>query len=84
MYIHADPGTRTALKIPDAYDFIRKLCRQQAEVVQNHDNENAGSIGKGEAQHTKSKRLKLGGGQAYGRSNVSLSFYQRHNPLYRA
>jgi hypothetical protein len=48
---------------------IRKLCRQQAEIIQNHDNENIGNIGQGEALHRKYKRLKLGGGQAYDRSS---------------
>jgi hypothetical protein len=48
-------------------DYITKLCRQQAEVIQNHDNENFHNIGQGEARHRKYKRLKLGGGQAYDR-----------------
>jgi hypothetical protein len=43
------------------------LCRQQAEVIENHDNENVRNIGQGEARHRKHKRLKLGGGQAYDR-----------------
>jgi hypothetical protein len=47
------------------YDFTTKLCRQQAEVIKNHDNENVRNIGKGEAPHRKYKRLKLGGGQVY-------------------
>jgi hypothetical protein len=42
-----------AFKIPYVYDFITKLCRQQAEVIQNHDNENVRNIGQGEAQHRK-------------------------------
>jgi hypothetical protein len=46
------------------YDYITKLRRGQAEVIQNHDNENAGNIGQGEAQHRKYKRLKLGSSQA--------------------
>jgi hypothetical protein len=46
-----------------------KLCRQQAEVIQNHDSENVRSIGQGKARHRKYKRLKLGGGQAYDRSS---------------
>jgi hypothetical protein len=45
---------------PHVYDFITKLCRQQAEVIQNHDNENVRNIGQGEAPHRKYKRLKLG------------------------
>jgi hypothetical protein len=54
-------------KIPYVYDFITKLCRQQAEVIQNHANPNVRNIGQGEAQHRKYKRL--GGGQAYDRSS---------------
>jgi hypothetical protein len=58
-----------AFKIPYVYDCITKLCRQQAEVIQNHDNENVRNIGQGEARHKSYKRLKLGGGQAYDSSN---------------
>jgi hypothetical protein len=50
--------------------FHNKLCRQQAEVILNHDNENVRNIGQGEARHRKYKRLKFGGGQAYDRSSV--------------
>jgi hypothetical protein len=57
------------LQILYVYDFIIKICREQAEVIQNHDNENIRSIGNCEARHRKHKRLKLGGGQAYDRSN---------------
>ena len=57
-------------KIPYVYDFITKLCKRQAEVIQNHDNKNISTMGQGEAQHRKYKRLKLGGGQAYDRSSV--------------
>jgi hypothetical protein len=60
----------TAFNIPYMYDFITKLCRQQAEVILNHDNENVRNTGQGEARHRKHERLKLGGGQAYDRSNV--------------
>jgi hypothetical protein len=56
--------------IPYVYDFITKLCRQQAEVILNHDNENVRNIGQGEARRRKYKRFKLGGGQAYDRSSV--------------
>jgi hypothetical protein len=38
----------------------------QPEVIQNHKKEHVRSIGQGEARHRKYKRLKLGGGQAYG------------------
>jgi hypothetical protein len=44
---------------------ITKLCRRQAEVIQNHENEYVQATGQGEARHRKYKRLKLGGGQAY-------------------
>jgi hypothetical protein len=56
-----------AFNIPYIYDYITKLCRQQAEIIQNHEYANVRNIGQGEAQHRKHKRLKLGGGQAYGR-----------------
>jgi hypothetical protein len=59
-----------AFKIPFVYDYITKLCRQQAEVLQNHNNKNVCNIGQGEASHRKYKRLKLGGGQAHDRSSV--------------
>jgi hypothetical protein len=39
-----------AFKIPYVYDFITKSCRQQAEIIQNHYNENICNIGQGEAQ----------------------------------
>jgi hypothetical protein len=39
-----------------------KSCRQQADVIQNHENANIRYIGQGEPQHRKYKRLKLGGG----------------------
>jgi hypothetical protein len=47
-----------------------KLCRQQAEVIHNHENANVRNIGQIEAQHRKYKRLKLGGCQAYDRSSA--------------
>jgi hypothetical protein len=53
-----------AFQIPYVYDYITKLCRKPAEVIQNHDNENVRSIEQGETPHRKYKRLKLGGGQA--------------------
>jgi hypothetical protein len=61
---------RKAFNIPHIYNYITKLCRQQAEVIQNHENENVCHIGQGKAQHRKHMRLKLGGSQAYGRSSV--------------
>jgi hypothetical protein len=54
-----------SLQIPRVYDYITKLCRQQAQVIQHHENIHIRNIGQGEARHRKYKRLKLGGGQAY-------------------
>jgi hypothetical protein len=56
-------------QVPGIYDDVTKLCRQQAEVIQNYENANVRDIGKGEAQHSKYKRLKLGDSQAYDHSN---------------
>jgi hypothetical protein len=66
---HTGPRFACGFQIPYFYDFITKLCRQQAEVIQNHHYTNVRNIGQGEAQHWKYKRLKLGGGQAYDCSN---------------
>jgi hypothetical protein len=54
-----------AFQIPYVYDYITKLRRQEAEVIQNHENGNVRYIGQGEAPHRKYKRLKLGGGHVY-------------------
>jgi hypothetical protein len=45
------------------------MCRQQAEVIQNYENEHICGIGQGKARHRKYKRLILGDGQAYDRSS---------------
>jgi hypothetical protein len=47
----------------------KKFVQAKAEVKQYHDNEHVRGIGQGEARHRKYKRLKLGCGQAYDRSN---------------
>jgi hypothetical protein len=52
-----------AFQIPFVYDYLPKLYRQQAEVIQNYDNENVRTIGQGESRHRKCKRLKLGDGK---------------------
>jgi hypothetical protein len=52
-------------RIPYVCHYITKSCRQQAEVIQNHENENVRYIGQGEARHRNCKRLKLGGGHVY-------------------
>jgi hypothetical protein len=59
-----------AFQIPYIYYYITKSCRQQAEVIQNHENENVRCIGQGEAPHRKYKRLKLCGGHVYDCSGV--------------
>jgi hypothetical protein len=46
------------------YYYITTLCRQQAEVIQNHENANFRDIGQGEPRHRKYKTLQLGGSQA--------------------
>jgi hypothetical protein len=58
-----------AFKLPYVYDYVTKMCRRQAEALQNHENANVRNIGQGEHRHRKCKRLKLGGGQAYDRSS---------------
>jgi hypothetical protein len=58
-----------AFSIPHVYDYMTKLSRQQAEVIQNHENANVRNIGQGEARHRIYKSLKLGDGQAYDRSS---------------
>jgi hypothetical protein len=47
----------TAFSLPHIYNYMTKLCRRQAEVIQNHENEHVRGIGQGEAR------------QAYDRSN---------------
>ena len=42
-----------AFKILYLYDYITKVSRQQAEVIQSHDNENVHNIEQGEALHRK-------------------------------
>jgi hypothetical protein len=51
--------------MPYVYDYITKSCSQQAEVIQNHENENVRYIGQGKTRHRKYKRLKLGGGHVF-------------------
>jgi hypothetical protein len=59
----------TTLKLSYVYGYITKLCRQQAEVIQNHDNKNVRNFGQGEVRHRIYKWLKLGGGQTHDRSS---------------
>jgi hypothetical protein len=48
-----------AFQIPYTYDFITKLSRKQADVIQNHKNGNVHDIGKGEERHRKYKGSNL-------------------------
>jgi hypothetical protein len=55
------------------YDYITKLCKQQAEVIQNHENANVRKIGQGEARHRKYKKLRFDGGQVYDRLSAVVA-----------
>jgi hypothetical protein len=48
-----------AFKIQYVYDYITRLCRQQSEVIQNHDNENVRGIGQGETDIESIRGLNL-------------------------
>jgi hypothetical protein len=48
-----------AFQIPFVYDNITKLCRQQAEVIQNHDKENVRSVGQVEPLTENTRGLNL-------------------------
>jgi hypothetical protein len=61
-------------QVPYIYDYITKLCRQQAEIIQNHETANVCNFRNGEARHRKFKRLKLGGGQVYDHSSDKAAF----------
>jgi hypothetical protein len=67
--VHAGPRFRAAFGLPYVYDYVIKLFRQQADVIQNHENKHVRSIGQGEARRRKYKRLKLGVRPAYDRSS---------------
>jgi hypothetical protein len=41
----------TAFNLPFVYDYMTQLCRQQAEVTQNHEDEHVSGMGQGEARH---------------------------------
>jgi hypothetical protein len=58
-----------AFKLPCIYDYMTKLCRKQAEVIQNHENANIRNVGQSEPRHSIYKWFKLGGSQAYDRSS---------------
>jgi hypothetical protein len=52
--------------VPRLYSTVTPVWRRGGGY---HENEHVRGIGQGEARHRKYKRLKLGGGQAYDRSN---------------
>jgi hypothetical protein len=43
----------TAFNLPSVYAYVIKLCKQQADIIQNHENEHVRSIGQGEARRRK-------------------------------
>jgi hypothetical protein len=47
------PDMHKAFHMPYVCDYITKSCRQQAEVIKNHENENVHYTGQGEARHRK-------------------------------
>jgi hypothetical protein len=67
-------------KIPYVYDYVTKLCRQQVQVIQNHEYENVRNIGQSETRHRKYKMRKLAGDHINDRSRVldccgSVNYY---------
>jgi hypothetical protein len=42
-----------SFQIPYVYDFLFKLCKQQAKVIQHHKNIHVRNIGQGEVRHRK-------------------------------
>jgi hypothetical protein len=56
---------KMVFKLLYIYDYITKLCGQQAEVIQNHENANVRNAVQGKARHRKYKMLKLDDSQAY-------------------
>jgi hypothetical protein len=48
-----------AFNILYIYHYITKLCKQQAKVIQNHENANVPNIGQGKAQRKNYKGLNL-------------------------
>jgi hypothetical protein len=48
--VHPVRYLHTAFSLAYVYDYITKLCREQAEVIQNHENEHIRSTGEGEAR----------------------------------
>jgi hypothetical protein len=59
-----------AFKLPYIRNYVTKLCRHQAEVIQNHRNAIVCNIGQSEDPHRKYKRLILGDSEVHDRSSV--------------
>jgi hypothetical protein len=58
-----------AFNLSYIYDYIKKVCRQQAEVIQTDENDMFAEKEQCEAKHKKYKRLKPGSIQAYDHSS---------------
>lgn len=56
------------------FDFVIKLCRQQAEVVRNHENADVRNIGQVEVHHGKYRCVKPGGVRTGDRSRDEAAF----------
>jgi hypothetical protein len=48
-----------AFKLPYMYDYITKLCRQQAEVIQNHENAKFATLDKANCDTGNMRSLNL-------------------------
>jgi len=48
-----------SFKVPYLYNYITKLCREQAVIIRNHENVNIRTIGKGETRHRKYKETQI-------------------------
>jgi hypothetical protein len=51
----------TGFQIPNVYDYLAKLCKEETQVIKNVENAHIRKIAKGESLHRKYKRFKLGG-----------------------
>jgi hypothetical protein len=67
---HIGRDLHVAFQITYVYNYIAKLCREQAEGTQNPDNEDVRNIGQSEAPNRKYKSLEFGGGHMYDLSSV--------------
>jgi hypothetical protein len=49
--VHSGPRFVHGSNLPYVYDYVTKFCRQQEEVIRNHENQHVRSIGQGVARH---------------------------------